>query len=41
MAAVVPSWVLLVGALLCLALAAALAVAIYLGSGREPSRPDD
>lgn len=37
----VPSWVLLAGVTLCLVIVAALAAAIYLGAGREPSRPDD
>jgi hypothetical protein len=38
---VVPSWVLLAGIAVCLAVIAAAALAIYLGSLREPSRPDD
>jgi len=36
----VPSWVLLAGIALCLAVIAAAATAIYLGSLRESRRPD-
>jgi hypothetical protein len=37
----VPSWVLLLGLAVCLGIVALLAVGIYLGADREPSRPDD